>query len=117
MDAMITAVIVHYVICRSHIGYANTSLEQSFHLLFIFICIFTNMALDLFSTSCSNMQIITKVYIYLNINLNKFMMETYILHHEFICPEIMLLVSKLLAHYQEVYIDYLQRVYPKYSIQ
>ena len=32
---MITAVIVHYVIRRSHIGYANIILEQFFHVLVI----------------------------------------------------------------------------------
>jgi hypothetical protein len=35
MNAMITTVIVHYVIRRSHNGYANITLEQSFHVLFI----------------------------------------------------------------------------------
>jgi hypothetical protein len=55
MDAMITVVIVHYVIRRCHMGYANIILEPSFHVLFLFISIITNMALDLYSTSYSNM--------------------------------------------------------------
>jgi hypothetical protein len=37
---MITAVIVHYVIRRSHIGYANIILEQSFHVLFIYLYLY-----------------------------------------------------------------------------
>jgi hypothetical protein len=35
-----TAVIVYYVICRSHIGYANIILEQFFHVLFIYLYLY-----------------------------------------------------------------------------
>ena len=52
---MITAVIVYYVIPRSHICYANIILEQSLCAIY-FICIIAKLALDLYSTSCRDMQ-------------------------------------------------------------
>jgi hypothetical protein len=40
MDDIITIVIIHYVIRRSFIGHANISLEQSFHMPFIYLYIY-----------------------------------------------------------------------------
>ena len=58
IDAIITIVIVHYVVRRSHIGYANFNLNNLFHVQFnlFYICIITNIAFDLYSTSCRVMQ-------------------------------------------------------------